>query len=157
MVNVFSDDSWDLEQSQAGYTWKRMRAGRQAGGELLGASVFDLPPGQKSFPLHYHHSNEEMLVVLAGRPTARTPDGERELSVGDLIVFRRGSGGAHQVMNRSEEPTRFLIVSTMIHPEIGVYPESEKVGLFREGAPGAEGISGEFVRLESVDYFDGED
>jgi uncharacterized cupin superfamily protein len=156
--NVFADD-WDVEQSQPGYAWRRMRLGRRLGGELLGASVYELPPGQGTWPYHLHWANEELLVVLDGTPTLRTPDGERDLAPGDAAVFRRGPGGAHKLVNGSARPARVLVVSTMIEPEIGEYPDSGKVGLFTGAAPGApvpeRGREG-FFRLDEVDYFDGE-
>ena len=158
MVNVFDDD-WDVEESQPGYTWKRMRTGRRLGGEMLGASVYELPPGAGTWPYHLHHGNEELLLVLEGTPTLRTPDGERELSPGEAVIFRRGPSGAHKVWNASDRPARVLIVSTMVEPEIGEYPDSGKFGLFAGVAPG--GVTDErtleaFVGDERVDYFDGE-
>ncbi|HEX5763200.1 MAG TPA: hypothetical protein VFY04_08785, partial [Solirubrobacterales bacterium] len=87
MPNVFSDD-WDVEQSEPGFSWKRMRLAGRLGGEKLGASVYELPPGERSFPYHLHHANEEMLVVLDGEVMsqagfdgdleARIPPGGRE-------------------------------------------------------------------------------
>jgi len=156
-VNVFADD-WDGEQSQRGFTWKRLRLGQRLGGELLGASVLELPPGERSFPYHLHHANEELLLVLEGAPTLRTPEGERELAPGDAAIFRCGPEGAHQVLNRSDRVARVLVVSTMVAPEIVEYPDSGKIGLFAGDAPGGSGeatLKG-FFRTERVDYFDGE-
>jgi uncharacterized cupin superfamily protein len=156
--NVFADD-WDVEQSQPGYTWKRMRLGRRLGGELLGASVYELPAGEATWPYHLHYGNEELLIVLDGSPTLREPDGERELRPGDAVLFPRGKEGAHQVSNRSDRPARVLVVSTMIAPEIGEYPDSGKLGLFAGAAPGGlvdeRSLEG-FVRPEWLGYFDGE-
>jgi uncharacterized cupin superfamily protein len=156
--NVFGD-SWDVEQSRPGYTWKRMRLARRLGGELLGASVYELPAGEAVWPYHLHHANEELLLVLEGSPTLRTPTGERELAPGEAALFARGQEGAHQVINRSDRPARVLVVSTMIEPEIAEYPDSGKTGHFIGAAPGAptpEGTVESFYRLEEVDYFDGE-
>jgi uncharacterized cupin superfamily protein len=156
--NVFADD-WDDEEPEPGYRALRMRIGRRLGGELLGASVFEVPPGEATFPYHLHHANEELLIVLGGAPTLRTPEGERELAPGDVAFFPRGVDGAHQVLNRSERTARVLIVSTMIEPEISRYPDSDKVGLFIGAAPGAptpEGGLRAFYRLHEVEYFDGE-
>src|SRR5947199_35461 len=85
MPNVFDPD-FDAEQDEAPFTWRRARLGRQAGAEALGASLFELPPGASSFPLHVHHANEEMIVVLSGRPTLRAIDSQRELSPGELVA-----------------------------------------------------------------------
>ena len=58
---------------------RHARIGHEAGAERLGASVYEVAPGQSLAPYHWHAANEEMLVVLSGQPTLRTPDGEREL------------------------------------------------------------------------------
>jgi len=156
--NVF-EPAFDAEQDRPPFTWRRARLGRQAGSEKLGASLFELPPGASSFPLHIHHANEELLVVLAGRPTLRTLDGERELRTGEVAAFPSGPRGAHRIDNRSDEPARFLIVSTMISPEVNEYPDSDKIWA-RSFAPGAEGSADALDVLArpdpDLDYMDGE-
>ena len=135
--NVFEPD-FDAEQDQPPFTWRRSRIGRQAGSEKLGASLFELPAGASSFPLHVHHANEELIVVLAGRPTLRSLDGERELEPGDVVACPPGPAGAHRIENRGDEPVRFLAVSTMIAPDIVTYPESNKLWV-RDYPPGGQG------------------
>ena len=103
------------------------RVGAAAGAEKLGATVYELDPGGRVSPLHVHHANEEMLIVLSGRPTLRTADGERELAPGELVAFPAGRRGAHQVLNRSDEAARVLIASTMVYPEVVEHPDSGKV------------------------------
>ncbi len=137
IFNLFSND-WDEHRSNPGGAWSRAGVGRHLGGELLGASLYHLPPGQRSWPYHVHYGNEELLVVLDGRPTLRTPEGERELRAGDTTILRRGPEGAHEVINRSDGPARFVMVSTMVHPEVAHYPDSDKIGLFA-GAPPVPG------------------
>jgi uncharacterized cupin superfamily protein len=156
--NVF-EPSFDAEQDRPPFSWRRARIGRQAGAEKLGASLFELPPDASSFPLHVHHANEEMIVVLAGRPTLRTLDGERELAPGEVVACPTGDRGAHRIDNRSSEPVRFLIVSTMIAPEVNTYPDSGKVWA-RDFPPGAEAPDGGLDVLArpdpDLDYLDGE-
>ena len=131
------DPEWDAERDAPPFRWRRARLGRQAGSRDLGASLFEVPPGAATFPLHIHHHNEELLVVLSGRPTLRTPAGERELEEGEVVAFPAGREGAHAVDNRGDEPVRFLIVSTMRAPEINEFPE---LGTFwvRDYAPGRD-------------------
>jgi uncharacterized cupin superfamily protein len=159
MANVF-EPQWDEQQDRPPFSWRRARLGRQAGSDRLGASLFELGPGTSSFPLHIHHANEELLVVLSGRPILRTMDGERQLQEGDLVAFPPGRAGAHRLDNRSEQPARVLIVSTMLAPEINEYPDSGKVWArtFPPGAPRPEGALDVLVRAEDerADYFDGE-
>src|SRR5687767_7136195 len=107
MANVYEPE-WDVEQDRAPFVWKRARLGKQAGAERLGASLFELPPGGSTFPLHLHHANEELLVVLAGRPTLRGADAERQLAPGEVVACPVGRDGAHRIDNRGEEPVRVL-------------------------------------------------
>jgi uncharacterized cupin superfamily protein len=72
--NVF-ESQWDEQQDRPPFSWRRARLGRQAGGCALGVSLYELPPGSSSFPLHVHHANEEMLIVLAGYSVLRTLEG----------------------------------------------------------------------------------
>ena len=39
-------------------------------------------PVRYQAPYHFHHGGEELLIVLRGTPTLRSPDGERELKEG---------------------------------------------------------------------------
>ena len=65
-----------------------------------------------------HYGNEELLIVLAGRPELRTPEGRRTLEPGAVVAFPRGPEGAHQVLNPGEDAVRVLLISTMHHPEV---------------------------------------
>jgi uncharacterized cupin superfamily protein len=115
-VASITEPSWDAEFEP--FKVRLAQVGRQAGGRELGASLYEIDPGGKVSPLHVHYANEEMILVLSGRPTLRTPDGERELETGEVVAFPVGMEGAHQVRNRSDEVVRVLIVSTMILPEV---------------------------------------
>ena len=84
-ANIFEPD-WDAEQDEPPFTWRRSRIGGQAGSEKLGASLFEVPPGASSFPLHVHYANEEMLVVIDGRPTLRSLEGEWVLEPGEVVA-----------------------------------------------------------------------
>jgi uncharacterized cupin superfamily protein len=136
VANVFRPD-FDAEQDRPPFSWRRARLGRQAGSRNLGASLFELAPGASTFPLHAHHANEELIVVMGGRPTLRTIDGERELEPGEVVACPRGRAGAHRVDNRSDQPARVLIVSTMLAPEVNEYPDSGKIWA-RTNAPGSD-------------------
>lgn len=158
MENIYGTD-WDVSRDRPGYEWDRIRLGRRLGGEMLGASVYVLGPGQKSFPYHFHHSNEEMLIVLEGEVTVRTPDGEHRAGRGESTIFRRGPIGAHQVVNHSASEARILMISTMVSPEVAEYPDSGKIGVFAGKAPGAAGEATLWKYLDGsaeLDYFDGE-
>ena len=125
-INLFDDVGW-LERTwppeRPGFEWRRKRIA----GDHLGASLYALPPGQATFPYHYELGNDELLVVIAGRPTLRTPDGERELRPGDCLHFPSGEAGAHQVINRSDDDVRVLLVSNFALPRAAVQVDSGKM------------------------------
>ena len=102
--------------------------GQHAGCELIGATVYELQPGGRQADLHLHHANEELIVVLEGRPTLYTFEGGRELSQGEVVACLRGRRGAHRLENHSDDFVRVLIVSTLLMPEVVEYPEREKGG-----------------------------
>jgi uncharacterized cupin superfamily protein len=135
MPNLFDPD-WDAERDEPPFRWRRARLGRQAGAQDLGASLFEIPPGAATFPLHAHFANEEMLLVLGGRPTLTSADGStRELAAGDVVACPAGRSGAHRLDNNGDEPARVLIVSTMKAPEINEMLEDGTYWV-RDYAPG---------------------
>lgn len=150
VANVFGD-VWEDEGDRPGRRYRDAWIGGRLGAELLGGSVYELPPGQATFPYHWHHGNEELLVVLAGTPTLRAPDGERRLDPGDCVLFPRGPDGAHALRNETDEPARFLMLSTRVTPEVVDYPDSGKVGA---SSPHGRAL---FRAADAVDYWEGEE
>jgi uncharacterized cupin superfamily protein len=98
--------------------------GAQAGARELAANVYELDPGAVGSPLHAHHANEELLLVLAGTPSLRGPDGTQLLSAGAVVAFPRGQPGSHSLANRSGAPVRYLVVSTTNRPDVVEYPDT---------------------------------
>ncbi len=127
----------------------------QAGAERLGLSLWEVPPGQAAYPYHYHLTEEELILVLAGRPSLRGEHGWRELEVGEVVAFPRGEQGAHQLVNRTDAPVRFLAFSSSGEPDVVIYPDSAKLGAF-ERLPDGSGLRSMFRIADAVDYYDGE-
>jgi uncharacterized cupin superfamily protein len=152
--NLDSPD-FDEPRERDGFRCRRARIGRQAGSERLGASLWALPPGQAAYPYHWHYQEEELLVVLEGAPTLRTSDGRRRLERGEVVSFPTGEAGGHQVLNDTEEEVRFLALSTQGEPDLVMYPESGKLGVF-ERLPQGGGLYKLFRLEDAVDYWEGE-
>ena len=91
------DPEWDAEMPDAPFRAKAMRAGARAGAQELGATLYEIDAGGAISPYHFHHANEELLIVLAGAPEIRTPAGRRRLEAGAVMAFARGEDGAHAV------------------------------------------------------------
>ena len=134
-MNVDNGD-WDVEREVGGAKMRMLHLGRRIGGELLGATIFELDPGLQGV-YHLHHGNEEWVIVLEGRPTLRTLSGRRTLERGDAVAFRRGADGAHALSNDGDTPCRFIVMSSMRHPDVVEYPDADVIGAFAGDAPTA--------------------
>ena len=146
-------EEWDRVEEREGWRSKDAWVGARLGAELLGGSLYELEPGDRLWPYHVHHANEEWAIIVRGQPTLRSPAGEQTLVEGDVVVFPRGKAGAHQLTNRTDAPIRVLMLSSMVRPDIVEYPDSGKVG--------ARSVDGERILLSRpgpiLDYWDGED
>lgn len=117
--NIWSEDWGEQGDDWSGGGGRSKRLPR---GERLGATVYELDP--RNFVVyHFHHRWEELLVVLRGRPTLRTPEGTRMLQEGDVVHFLVGPAGAHALTNETDSPVRFVMASTQGAPEVAEYPD----------------------------------
>ena len=68
------------------------------------------------------------------------------------MFFPTGPAGAHGLRNETDETVRVMMYSTVEHPAISVYPDSDKVGVWT----GNKDDDGLFVRSTKVEYYEGE-
>lgn len=145
----------------------RFEAGMVSLGPLVGAKKLGyrltvLPPGKRAWPFHAHLANEEMFFVIEGSGTIRYTDGEFPIRTGDVIAAPAGAESeAHQIVNNSTADLKYLCVSTMIEPDVMLYPDSGKFGVFAGAPPGGakeKRTFSFFAPLDNpVDYWRGED
>jgi uncharacterized cupin superfamily protein len=140
------------DQDPDGYRAGMARFGPSIGAEKLGASLYELPPGQSICPYHYEYPEEEWLIVLEGRPTLRHPEGEEKLEQGDVVCFPEGPEGAHKVTNRTDRTVKVLMFSTKTKTAVAVYPDSDKIGIWT----GNDADHVIVPRASNVDYYAGE-
>lgn len=91
-------------------------AGELTGGERFDATIVELTPGEAWGEYRYAHGREQWLLVLAGAPALRHPEGEAPLEPGDLLCLLEGPAGAHQLLNRGATIARALVLSTTALP-----------------------------------------
>jgi uncharacterized cupin superfamily protein len=120
--NIWSD-TWDAGDSWSGGggRWKRLSRGTR-----IGATVYELDPGN-FVPYHFHHASEEMLLVLDGEVTLRTEEGERKVGRGEVVVFPVGPSGAHGFTNDGNAAVRYVMASSRQLPEVVEYPDLRKI------------------------------
>jgi uncharacterized cupin superfamily protein len=163
MVIVDGDDLDWVEEDRGDTGFRRKQLSEAAAGDGdpgLGCSLYELPPGKKSWPYHYHEGNAEAMYVLAGEGQVRLDGERRRIEAGVYAAFPEGEAGAHRVINDSDEPLRYLAVSTMRDPDVTVYPDSGKIGVYAGSPPGGRGertVSGYYRHDDDVDYWAGEE
>ena len=141
--NVLSPELGQSSERE-GYRWRGANLATTLGAERIGASLYELPDGERTYPYHFHHGMEEWLIVVSGAPVLRGPEGERELRAGDVVCFAPGPEGGHQVRG----PGAVLLVSANRSPEVITYPDSGKAAARPPGKVFREG--------DAVGYWEGE-
>jgi uncharacterized cupin superfamily protein len=154
MTNIYEPE-W-LEREHAPLRGRTARIAALAGCKQLGATLYEIDPGQNGSPFHLHHANEEMIIVLSGRPTLRTLEGCRILEPGEVVACPVGRAGAHQLQNQTETPVRALVISTMIYPETAEMLDSDKILVISHPPEAPERLFGAFPRSAQVDRLAGE-
>jgi uncharacterized cupin superfamily protein len=150
--------------------FRRKQLSEATDGEELGCSLYELPPGKRSWPYHYHTANEEALYVLAGTGTLRLGVGAGEesddsgegietvgLEPGDYAAFPAEGTGGHQILNDSNDTFRYLLLSTMTDPDVTIYPEMGKFGVYVGSPPGgreSRSLEGYYRIDEDVEYWE---
>ncbi len=159
---VQTDDlPWESTYAPEGWGADRKRLAVASGGQDLGASLYRLAAGRRAFPLHFHHGNEEAILVMSGTGTLRLGDECIEVRAGSWISLPSGPANAHQLLADRGEDLTYLCVSTMRSPDITEYPDSGKLGLFAGSAPGGDNAARTRVGFYRVDdatsYWQGEE
>ncbi|MDR2148545.1 MAG: cupin domain-containing protein [Tannerella sp.] len=121
-------------------------------GNQCTVAIMEIPPLKAAFPYHYHLGITEVFYIISGEGTVRTPEGERKVAVGDIIVFPPGAAGSHKIQNTSyTEPLRYVDFDTTSQPDVTVYPDSGKIGLIQGGK-----LTHVFKENSAVGYYEGE-
>jgi uncharacterized cupin superfamily protein len=147
-----NSDEWDGARDREGWRGKGALVGQRIGGELIGATMSEVEPGDRLWLYHTHYLNEGDRARRRA-DAAHTPEGEHVLKEGDVVCFPRGKDGAHQIINRTDSRIRVLMLSSMIRGEIIEYLDTGKVL--------AKGVEDEDIMFArpgpTVEYWEGED
>ncbi len=115
-------------------------------------AFYELPPKKSNYPYHYHTNVTEVFYIIRGTGIFKTPEGERHVRAGDVIVCPPYEKGAHKITNASETETLvYLDVDTASDTDIAVYPDSGKVGVLAHGH-----YTAFFKKEDEAAYYDGE-
>jgi uncharacterized cupin superfamily protein len=137
-------------RAREGRRFRRRKVGAEVGAKLTGFGIYELPAGEAAWPYHYELAREEWLVVVAGEPTLRTPEGERRVRPGDVVCFPIGPEGAHELRNDTGEPVRFALFSNVDSTSPTYHSDSDKLHV-------TDGGRRRIVRgSPELDYWEGE-
>jgi uncharacterized cupin superfamily protein len=149
-------DEWQRAMEHKGFAVRGTRVGAAAGATQLGLTVYELDPGKKNLPYHAHFGIEEVIVVLKGTPTLRSPEGERELAEGEVVACPPGRAGAHQLINRGDAVARFLILSSKALADVIEYPDSDRISAQGGEWGTPEAVAYMLATEPQLEYFEGE-
>jgi uncharacterized cupin superfamily protein len=153
--NIFTEE-WQRTMEQGSFGVRGTRVGTLAGATRVGLTVYELDPGKKNLPYHAHFGVEEVIVVLRGTPTLRSPEGERELAEGEVVACPPGRAGAHQLINRGDAVARFIVLSSKALADVIEYPDSGKISAQGGEWGTPEAIAYMLATEPELGYFDGE-
>ncbi len=137
LVSIAHEDDVKWVSTERGTVFenRQRKLAAAAGGSQLGCTLTEVPPGKTAWPFHAHLGNEEAIYVLEGHATLRLGDRQHALKPGDYVALAARADAAHQVINTSDAPVRYLAISTMNPTDVIVYPDSKKHGILAgEGA-----------------------
>ncbi len=121
--------------------------GRAAGTLTTGLQYVEVAPGMLSAPQHCHTLEEELFVILDGDGLLLLGDAEIDVRPGHVISRPAGTGVAH-AFRGGQAGLTYLAYGTREPGDICYYPRSSKLWF--------KGL-GVVVRVQPLDYWDGED
>ena len=91
-----------------GRWWRRLAP--LAGLTHLGASHVVLKPGGWSSHRHWHHGEDELVIILSGAAVLVEDSGESILRAGDVAAWAAGVPNGHHLINRSDQDCVFVAI-----------------------------------------------
>ena len=114
-------------------------------------SIYAIPPGKSAYPYHYHLKNEETFYIISGEGLLKTPQGEKQVSAGDLIFVPAKEAGAHKLTNTSSTDNLVYLDFDVVHDmDVTVYPDSQKIAVW------GKDVNKVYPLAANVDYYEGE-
>jgi uncharacterized cupin superfamily protein len=149
--NLLALELGEPSERPPGHRFAATSLTKRFGAVATGMGVYELEPGNASWPYHFETVDEEWLIVIQGELTLRTPEGEEVLRAGDVACFPAGAAGAHAIRNHTDSPARYAMPSTNApYGDAAVYPDSGKVSV------AAPGFSHRGWLGDAVEYWEGE-
>ena len=105
--------------------------------------------GKKAHKGHCEKVGEEDGVGVEGRINWGMGQRWEEMQAGSYVGFQAGQKAGHELMNRTDQPCRYLVFGNPQPHDIAVFPDTGRVGVKLMG----EG----YRQAQSMAYWDGVD
>jgi uncharacterized cupin superfamily protein len=146
IVNVEAVEARPVERDWVGRV--RRNLGRAAGSVRTGLQHVVVTPGKESAPLHCHSLEEELFVILDGDGMLVLDDRDvAPVGRGHVVSCLAGTGESH-LFRAGNGTLTYLAYGPRENGDICYYPRSRKLNF---------GGVGVIARIETLDYWDGED
>ncbi|MCV2871252.1 cupin domain-containing protein [Defluviimonas sp. WL0050] len=100
-----------------------LRLGDAGGLTQFGANEVILAPGALSSLRHWHHREDEFVMVTQGECVLVQDEGETLMRPGDCAAFPAGDPNGHHFINKSAAEARFLVIGSRMNPEKATYSD----------------------------------
>jgi uncharacterized cupin superfamily protein len=123
LVSLTEAPSGEGEYEPGGETFGiSTRVGDHAGLRRIGVNLDVIHPGQRSAQFHWHRSEEEGFLVLAGTGWLYAGDERFRVGPGDFFAKTEGPKLAHQFVNDGESELRILSIGEHRDDDAVEYP-----------------------------------
>lgn len=112
----------------------KQKVGNAAGLTNFGVNLVTLLPGAASALRHWHSHQDEFIYVLEGELTMITDAGETVVTAGMMAGFAANQPDGHQLVNRSDQPARYLEIGDRTPGDRVQYPDDDLVAELVNGA-----------------------
>lgn len=97
---------------------------RAVGLTQLGASYFEVSPGESAFPMHAHYLEDEIIFITSGEGTYRFGAESYPVKAGDFLSAPAGRAEmAHQLINTGTNTLKYLCISNLPETNVVELPE----------------------------------
>lgn len=95
----------------------------------FGVNLVTLQPGDWSAQRHWHTHEDEFIYILSGEALLINNSGETHLVAGDCAAFPKNDGNGHHLVNRSNQPVRYLEVGSRFEDDRVHYSDVDMQGI----------------------------
>jgi uncharacterized cupin superfamily protein len=111
----------------------KRKLGDYFGLQNFGVNLTELAPGAMSALKHRHSRQDEWIYVLSGNLTLLSGNESYPMEPGQCMGFPAAAGAAHQLVNQSDQPARYLEIGDRVAGDVVEYPDDDLAASSQSG------------------------